>query len=919
MIHSIYLFPETMKTATVLRFTITIILNVSLSYGTERKGCRKVDFDHHRYEECPDGYEWTCRKSNMEEIPEFPEYNNSSRLCMIDLSKNWLQTIYNHSFINVTDVMWLWLHENKIVMIHSDSFVGLGNLIHLDLRGNPLYYPSSFCVGVFRPLFSLKKLNLKSNLLNQSYDGIVDQLQPLKNLNELNISGCYGCTFETGFENLTNLHNLSLNSGNKEVCNISVLLNSTFIHFPQVRRLCMSDCAIQEVEVEALTPLKDLNYLDIGYNTDLKFSGLRNVLKSLKHSRIEVLYATHIYPKFERGTALEKDFMAPVNGLKHLTHLYMDLNKIEVIDKEVFKMIPESVYVFTLAGNRLSYGEYVNYIKDMEHVSYLDLSRQHLQYDPFHSSHQDSVPKLDAQNKYTTDYKEIETEHIPAPKTPINLEMVRKRLFGKETLLQTIPSSSVSENIHYQTVSNCSSCIVQCLLKKEHCICPPPNLKTLLWKKSVLNFKLLSFTVCGLSRLETLDMSFNLIYQWIGPIYGLEGLKDLSLASNFCENMTSSFLDNMPNLEKLDLSNNFLGQSLHPTKISGPTHFKNLKYLEKLDLSENRITALSSNIFQNLERLQYLDLSENMISEWNITLPTRNLKLLDLSNNKLDSLPTSVRESLDELANSVGSSNRTDNVIVDLSGNPIQCKCDDRPFLKWRVDSPVIIKFNETDECRLQNGSRVSLNDFDGLRNLIRQLDVDCVPYVFIAISICIFLVSISTCFVVYRFRWKLRHIYYKRLRRHNYKGYERLFERDAFISYSQSEGSFIKNKLVPALEAEMHNIKLWVADRDSHAGASVAENITHAIYSSKKTVLILSKNYFKADWCSYEMNMARVESVESKRKLLIIILYEDMSPKEIPLDYLRLLRSERSLEYPTHPQDLDTFWTSLIQAIQEE
>lgn len=123
---------------------------------------------------------------------------------------------------------------------------------------------------------------------------------------------------------------------------------------------------------------------------------------------------------------------------------------------------------------------------------------------------------------------------------------------------------------------------------------------------------------------------------------------------------------------------------------------------------------------------------------------------------------------------------------------------------------------------------------------------------------------------------------------------------------------------MVPCLEDD-HNLKVWVADRDAQAGASIAENLTHAIYSSKKSILLLSRRYFKEGWCNYEMNMARVESIESQRKLIIIVLYEDISAKDMPLDYLRLLKTVRSIEYPSHPQDLDTFWASLAEAIKEE
>lgn len=66
-------------------------------------------------------------------------------------------------------------------------------------------------------------------------------------------------------------------------------------------------------------------------------------------------------------------------------------------------------------------------------------------------------------------------------------------------------------------------------------------------------------------------------------------------------------------------------------------------------------------------------------------------------------------------------------------------------------------------------------------------------------------------------------------------------------------------------------------------------------------------------------MNWVQIESIESKRKLFIIVLFEDIAPNEIPPAYLRLLHCEKSLEYPPNPQDQNTFWDSLCAAIQSE
>ena len=203
---------------------------------------------------------------------------------------------------------------------------------------------------------------------------------------------------------------------------------------------------------------------------------------------------------------------------------------------------------------------------------------------------------------------------------------------------------------------------------------------------------------------------------------------------------------------------------------------------------------------------------------------------------------------------------------------------------------------------------------------IIRELEGTCVDYNWLVTLCSVVLtgiISVILCGFVYRHRWKLRYMYHSRNRRHTHVGYERIFEFDAFISYASDDGSFIKQNLLPELE-DRHGLKLWVADRNSRPGASVAQNITHAIYNSRKTILLATRAYFDDNWCDYEMHMAHVESVETKRKLMVIVLMEDI-PDALPISVLRLLQSEKSMEYPHHPQHVTTFWRELANTIMTD
>ena len=916
------------------RSAILALLMFGFVYGVSIEstsiGCYKGILDDKSEQNCIGGYAWKCNNTNLNKVPSiYPKYNESSKLCLLDLSWNNLTTIPNNSFVNLKDMLWLWLYQNNLTWIDSDAFTGLHNLLYLNLSSNLLENAKCFGKDVFKPLINLQNINLKNNSIT-SYKGLDDILRPIRSLRGLLISGCYNCTFGEGFKELTKLNSLSLSgslNAGKALCNISTLFNETFTYLPYLSNLFMSFCHVTQVQTGSLMPLKNIQVLDISYNKKLHFKGMKDVLSSLVESDISTLDISAIHELFERGTVLRGKHIKPIKHLKNLTLLYMELNKLEIIEGDVFSMIPSSTSHISLAGNRLTYGKYVANLTRMTQVVYMDISRQHLNYDPFIQQHQErrsdsaKISLIHRGNKYTSQlteqfYKNDEWKMMYASTIhTFETSNTYKHLHAGLKPTGDMISAKAFDNGSL----SCLLCVASCT-RNMTCVCAPENLRVLNWRASFVYVHIYGLRVCQPNSLLKLNLNFNLIEIWEGPVYGLENLEELNLSENVCVYMSSVFFDNFNGLLKLNVSYNFLGHVLDPNMPNAGSHFKTLKKLKMLDLSENRINALSKDVFKNLQELEYLNVSRNMLTKWDSELNSSCLKLVDLSNNKLETLSEQFRNYLDMLVDLPADKTcNSSDLTIDLAGNPIQCTCDSRPFLRWLSRTKVKILFYEHDECHLQDGKRLLLASDEVIPQFVEHLDTVCVPYGFIGVSIGIFLISIGLCIIIYRYRWKLRHIYYSKRRRHKHKGYDRLFERDAFVSYAKTEAGFIKEKLVPSLEGSDHGLKVWVADRDSIPGASIAENLTHAIYSSKKSILLLSRRYFTESWCNYEMNMARVESIESQRKLLIIVLYEDISAKEMPLDYLRLLKTAESIEYPRHPQHLDTFWESLARTIQEE
>ncbi|CAI9715655.1 toll-like receptor 4 [Octopus vulgaris] len=76
---------------------------------------------------------------------------------------------------------------------------------------------------------------------------------------------------------------------------------------------------------------------------------------------------------------------------------------------------------------------------------------------------------------------------------------------------------------------------------------------------------------------------------------------------------------------------------------------------------------------------------------------------------------------------------------------------------------------------------------------------------------------------------------------------------------------------LIPELE-EKDTFKLNIHHRDFPAGKQIAENILFAIQSSRKCLILLSRNFLASEWCMFEYNMAKMECVHTERDLTNLI-----------------------------------------------
>ncbi|KAF7653651.1 hypothetical protein LDENG_00080390 [Lucifuga dentata] len=183
----------------------------------------------------------------------------------------------------------------------------------------------------------------------------------------------------------------------------------------------------------------------------------------------------------------------------------------------------------------------------------------------------------------------------------------------------------------------------------------------------------------------------------------LELLTDLYLSGNEVESVDAMAFQNLPNLVRLDLSNNKIetfgafpdGNKLQVLNLSRCFHnhssmdavlslFENgnVFQLTSLDLSNNDLVILPDDIFTGLSKLSSLSLqNSSIISIQNGTLKVPPLRDLDLRDNYLRDLPNTT---LAEFSLKPG-------LHIRLAGNPWRCDCYIEDMVVWLKNSSQVV------------------------------------------------------------------------------------------------------------------------------------------------------------------------------------------------------------------------------------
>ncbi|XP_051266897.1 toll-like receptor 13 isoform X1 [Dicentrarchus labrax] len=865
------------------------------------------------------------------------------------------------------------LSSNKISKIRVSDFKSLSLVTQIDLSRNNILHIDT---GSFADLISLKRLNLNNNKLVELAD---DVFKGLSNLTELRIiSNKIKVVASTSFRSLTSLNFLDI-SYNK-LDNLTKV-NSILQHLPNLRVLIIKNINLTTFHSWELTNSSlQLTSLDLSQNPITKFSITEDVFPNLTWfniggyqkpmtwdvrnqtflSRVSSLDISGLQVTFEDMKTLLESVNSSLNSIRMYAMKYKPTALINVtctiptmstlkFRRNKLSFISSNLFHLCINVTELDLGDNkIKTIKDeafrsIKGLRILTLSRNKLPTVPAATRNIPTLAELDLSSNNITRLECYDFANLTKLRQ-LNLYL------NQITTLQECVFKDLKQLQVLKLQNNHISKITGAFKKYL------PSLKQLrLNANKITTIKHGEFM--GLQSLQNLSLHDNQIHTLNnGCFIGLTSLTDIQLQSNDIKTQEiNSIFNDVINLRRLDLRNNHIKYD-HSSALPHPP-FSQLSLLETLAIPaqhsrgkaqlpcnilqgltnllvfntrNSQLLSLPRDMFNYTPQLQTLDVSSNDLVDFSpdIFHPIQNLKSLYISRTSLRSLDFLNDAGLTKLEfmqarkneYSVISEKVMDSlpslIYVDFQGNSFTCDCNNAWFLQWIENNKQTQVFDAYRfECNYPTKLKgTKLLDFDIQFCTVRT------EFICFVSTTCITILFMVASFTYHFLRWQLAYAYYyflALLLDTKNKNKQAPYHYDAFISYNTHDEPWVIRELLPKLEGEQ-GWRLCLHHRDFEPGRAIIDNITDAIYGSRKTICVISRKYLESEWCSKEIQVASFRLFDERKDVLILVFLEDISTFELsPYHRMRrLLKRWTYLSWPQAEEHTELFWEKLRQAL---
>ncbi|KAF7659248.1 hypothetical protein LDENG_00000720 [Lucifuga dentata] len=844
----------------------------------------------------------------------------------ISILMNPVTTIPNGSFVHLPNLQFLRMDHNILTTIDVLAFQNLSQLKSLNLSFNNISKLSPF---LFQDLHNLTFLSLTYNKLKQLPASI---FSTVCKLDSLIIRQNFLTNFSMIAESVSHLKSLRLldlcfnNLTSLSHSNVSLPKSLTTLY------ICKNNLSTLGCKHSLLSLIK---VLDLSYNSGLPTKAFQGV--DLRKITYLHLHSTNV-------RAVEFLNISNINAC-HVDFSGMSLKNERLMELcRSLKDCPEITGALDLSCNELKRIQCLDFLNVQKHIKSFNAEHNHLT----------SLPALEELSyRYNhilsiDSYAFYQTPNITTLKLNINIVafLHREALRGLTRLETLRLDNNLLTDLFNDTFKDLS------------------NLRILNLRNNRISV-IFNGTFSCLTNLNTLDLGGNKITHFEPS--GLEGLK--SLSKFYLDGNNLKQIDNthysvfQDTLTVLDLQRNnirFLSDNvfspfvnlskLTDLKLDGQqpygltflprAFFHGLHSLISLYLTNNHISHFSPDSFDDLKVLRFLSLDNSCVGV--VQLPPgvfKNLKKLAklaLENMGIQNFSKDVFGNLTELHTLQVNHNVMQSIDVDaleslpklqyldIRDIPLSCTCKNSLLQNWTLQNPnVQVVYLYNLPCQGDNKK----NKFYNFDTKVCYIDIG--EYLFFSTAALIFLFTVTPLLYV-KLYWKMKYSYYV-FRSWFSEQWRRLREEDenckydAFISYNSSDEHWVMEQLLPNLEGHGSCFKLCFHHRDFEPGRYIVDNIVSAVYSSRKTICVVSRNFLQSEWCSLEIQLASYRLFDEHRDVLLLVFLEPISERQLS-SYHRMRKvmlKKTYLQWPgldcTDPAQAQyLFWNQLRRAIKK-
>lgn len=815
-------------------------------------------------------------------------FQNQYSLQILNLNNNEIDQIGDNLFLTLYNLHTLVLSGNRLKQINEFTFNGLFVLSKLSLAENEI---STIHDNVFINCSNLQDLYLQGNIMNKVPKAIL-KLRFLKTLDLSNNE-----IFDINNSSFTGLQSLRvLNLTRNEITNIT---RGTLKELPSLRLLDLSENRITNLEHGLFDDAPALNGINLQGNLLSDINGLfmnLNHLTFLNVSRNRITWFDYaLIPRnliqldihHNQIEALGNYFELE-SSLK-LTHMDVSHNEIKEIHAA---LIPNRIEWLNLSHNKIRNIQPFTFTNKFN-ISFVDLTNNSLQSLDNNALrlkapliNKPSAEFFVASNPYFCDCTMDWLQRINTLDSQLNQLNSNAKQYPKMTDLELIQCQlPFSRQNHLVPLTKANSSNFLCKYKSHcfalcHCcdfdacdceqLCPE---NCTCFYDATWNTNIVDCSARGYNSIPSrIPMDVTALYLDGNDIYtltshtfiGRKNMLMLYLNNSNIHHISNRTFNGLVYLESLHLEYNQLTQ-LHGYE------FDSLVNLKELHLHHNRINVIQNSTFIKLKSLEILHLEYNSIVEYQIWNLNHNTKLTGvyLSHNLWSCKCEFLMEDFQFWIQ------RNRNIIIDVDDT--RCHYNSTavgPFV-WDFNSSSCANYNTSDSTSTiglanNNNSKQSLNN-----NLVPS---DYLLLIVLVPSITILVIILIILFCVYRKEIKvwMYSKYGVRLfqRSRHAPETEKLF--DSFVSYCKKDEVFIHQILAPELECGHPPYHLCLRYRDlTISSGYLAEAMTEAIECSHRTIVLLSEQYLKSDWCRFELKAAHQETLCNKQHRIVVVLLD--------------------------------------------